>query len=326
MIDEVRRDPSRKRRGKLGSLEKIPGPRVDDRGPTSCLVQVHPVVGEKGVRFLGQHTIIGRDRSADFCIVSGSVSRHHARIDRLKSGGYRVVDLASTNGTFVNDVRVREWDFDSGDTIRCGNALLRVLGSDDLDASLHEVAYMMMTHDSLTGAHNRPFFDDYLSRELPRAVRYGSPLSVMSVGVDGFDELVKSYGRLAADDLLRGFSTRLENALRDECVLARISRHTFGVIVQEASVGESAIVAERVRRGVSARKFQLPHGRTRLTASIGVASISEGEAGTAAELTELAEERLRAAFSSGGDQVYAGSWAQTQVLPTADCSYRPPTS
>jgi len=304
MID-IRRDPNpnRKPNRKLGSLEKIPGPRTDLCGPTSCLVQIHPIVGEKGARFLGRQTIIGRDESADFCIASGSVSRHHARIDRQGNGSYRVVDLSSTNGTFVNDVRVREWDFVAGDTIKCGNALLRVLGSDDLDSSFHEVAYMMMTHDSLTGAHNRPFFDDYLNRELARAIRYGSALSVLGVTVDGFDELVTACGRLAADDLLRGFATRMQNALRDECVLARLSRHTFGAIVQEAAASESEVVAERVRQLVTDRKFQLPHGRIPLTASIGVASLTEGLSINAAELTELVEQRTLEAAQRGGDQI-----------------------
>jgi hypothetical protein len=51
-------------------------------------------------------------------------SRHHAELRRA-ADGVTLVDLGSTNGTYVNGVRVHDQDLRDGDTIRVGNTTLR---------------------------------------------------------------------------------------------------------------------------------------------------------------------------------------------------------
>lgn len=48
---------------------------------------------------------IGREAS-DVTLATGKVSRNHARIERKPDGSYQVIDLGSTNGTFVNEARL----------------------------------------------------------------------------------------------------------------------------------------------------------------------------------------------------------------------------
>ncbi|MEK9164858.1 MAG: FHA domain-containing protein, partial [Chloroflexota bacterium] len=48
---------------------------------------------------------LGRDVSSDIVINDSEVSRHHARFTR-QGDTYHLEDLGSTNGTFVNSVRV----------------------------------------------------------------------------------------------------------------------------------------------------------------------------------------------------------------------------
>ncbi|MFN8377631.1 MAG: protein kinase [Anaerolineae bacterium] len=48
---------------------------------------------------------IGREAS-DVTLATGKVSRNHARIERKPDGSYQVIDLGSTNGTFVNEARI----------------------------------------------------------------------------------------------------------------------------------------------------------------------------------------------------------------------------
>lgn len=75
---------------------------------------------------------IGRDASNDVVLESPSVSRYHAQIDKVGQR-YRVNDLRSSNGTFVNDQRIEEevW-LQPQDNIRIGQYRF-VMGEDRLD-------------------------------------------------------------------------------------------------------------------------------------------------------------------------------------------------
>lgn len=75
----------------------------------------------------GRALVLGRSRACDVRFVEASVSRHHAELRRTTTG-WLLVDHASTNGTFVNGVRVVRARVADGDEIRLGTAsvVLRV--------------------------------------------------------------------------------------------------------------------------------------------------------------------------------------------------------
>jgi len=65
--------------------------------------------------------VIGRDTAAGLCIADASVSRRHSRIEKRETG-FEITDLESLNGTFVNDVPVKQRMLEHGDRVRIGNA------------------------------------------------------------------------------------------------------------------------------------------------------------------------------------------------------------
>jgi hypothetical protein len=64
---------------------------------------------------------LGRSRTCDVRFVEHSVSRDHAELRRTP-GGWVLVDRTSSNGTFVNGVRVQRAHVGDGDEIRLGAA------------------------------------------------------------------------------------------------------------------------------------------------------------------------------------------------------------
>jgi predicted component of type VI protein secretion system len=68
---------------------------------------------------------IGRHESNDIQLHSRNVSNHHAEILN-EAGGVHLHDLRSTNGTFLNDEKVRQRELRSGDKIRIGSHVLTV--------------------------------------------------------------------------------------------------------------------------------------------------------------------------------------------------------
>lgn len=79
----------------------------------------------EGMRFkLGSRgVIIGRRRTSDICLEDTNVSRVHASIDCLEAC-YFITDLGSTNGTFVNGIRINKKKLVEGDNIRIGTTIL----------------------------------------------------------------------------------------------------------------------------------------------------------------------------------------------------------
>lgn len=74
---------------------------------------------------------VGRAARADFILEAPLVSRLHCRLE-AGDNNLEVVDLKSTNGTFVNDKRITRAQLTSGDRLRVGRVELKVekAGSD----------------------------------------------------------------------------------------------------------------------------------------------------------------------------------------------------
>ncbi|HTQ93116.1 MAG TPA: FHA domain-containing protein, partial [Streptosporangiaceae bacterium] len=70
---------------------------------------------------------IGRSPRNDLVVPHPSVSSYHAEL-RATSGEYRIVDLGSHNGTFVNEQRVTAAALAEGDTVGFGDTTFRLAG------------------------------------------------------------------------------------------------------------------------------------------------------------------------------------------------------
>ena len=73
----------------------------------------------------GSIKTIGRAQGADLIVDAPLVSRVHCRLEAGPTA-VEVVDLSSTNGTFVNDARVDRASLTTGDRLRVGRIELTV--------------------------------------------------------------------------------------------------------------------------------------------------------------------------------------------------------
>ena len=76
---------------------------------------------------------IGRASQADFIVDAPLVSRIHCRLE-ANAGSLTVIDLSSTNGTFVNDRRVERTTLSAGDRLRVGRVVLTISRVEDRPA------------------------------------------------------------------------------------------------------------------------------------------------------------------------------------------------
>jgi transcriptional regulator with PAS, ATPase and Fis domain len=78
------------------------------------------------VVLLAERALVGRDDDCDVVLGDSRVSRHHAVVRSLEGGTYELLDLGSSNGTFVNGRRLTmPVLLKDGDTIRMGSCTLR---------------------------------------------------------------------------------------------------------------------------------------------------------------------------------------------------------
>jgi pSer/pThr/pTyr-binding forkhead associated (FHA) protein/prefoldin subunit 5 len=106
--------------GSSGGLDAELGEAVSS---DKALAYVILFTGDNPGRIYGvrsNDTLIGRADTAEVSIVDGSVSLHHARI-MCRSQGFEIVDLDSTNGTFVSGKRISRSPLRNGDRISVGS-------------------------------------------------------------------------------------------------------------------------------------------------------------------------------------------------------------
>ncbi|MCW3010356.1 MAG: diguanylate cyclase domain/uncharacterized domain, partial [Solirubrobacterales bacterium] len=144
--------------------------------------------------------------------------------------------------------------------------------------------------DALTGAANRRAMDEALARELPRAARSGTPVTVLLIDMDRFKAFNDAFGHQAGDLLLQRSVLAWRTELRAGDLLGRWGGEEFCVLLADAAPGVAVRVAHRLRAAV-------PEGRT---CSIGVAGWDGRE--SAAALVGRADEALYAAKHAGRDR------------------------
>lgn len=267
----------------------------------SCLVVLHaPVHTELGRRYALDKdvTTVGRGRDNDIVLPSDCVSRQHARIERRDEALY-IVDLASTNGTFINDERkpIRERRLARGDQLRIGDTIFKHLTGADIELQYHDIIFRMAVTDGLTNLANRKQLDTILDDEIPRARRYGRELSVLMIDIDYFKSINDTHGHLAGDCVLSSLASMLQKRLRPNDKLGRYGGEEFCAILPETPLGAALRIAEDLRELVATQPFAADEKVIEVTISIGVAALEDGMART--DLYKRADEKLYAAKRAG---------------------------
>jgi len=259
----------------------------------ACLVVIYgPELGRR-IPLAHSHFEIGRSSKSDLSIDQESISRHHARI-AAAGGAFILMDLDSTNGTYVNDVAIKEHGLEDGDQIKIGRSILKFMTGDNIETSYHEEIYRLVTVDALTQLFNKRYFNEALEREFNRARRYKRHLSLFVIDLDHFKQINDRYGHVAGDFVLRQLAIEVKAKLRREDIFARVGGEEFGVLLPEVPHEGALVTAEKVRTVVEAARFSFDKHVIKGTVSIGVAtvdpaSMAEGDVGARAEIGGEAE-------------------------------------
>jgi two-component system, cell cycle response regulator len=217
---------------------------------------------------------LGRAQECTFAFDDAGLSREHARILQV-GGDYVYKDAGSTNGSFINDVRITAAKrLEDGDRIQLGSGtILRFSLVDDAELQALQRVYNAAVRDGLTGVFNRKHLEERLDAEVAYALRQGTPLSIVILDVDHFKRVNDTYGHPGGDHVLKKVASVLAQTLRTEDVLARYGGEEF-VIVARGLPGDQAVrMAERARNMLAQTLMSYDGKDFRITISAGVASL-----------------------------------------------------
>ena len=118
---------------------------------------------------------------------------------------------------------------------------------------------------------------DELGRRISESIRFGVPLAVMRIDVEGFLALEKSFGEAVGDLILDSVVAFTRSNLRDMDLLARMARGQFGVMLPGSGVEEATVVARRIATALEATPVPIGGKQIRLTVNVGVARAQAGD-------------------------------------------------
>ncbi len=162
--------------------------------------------------------------------------------------------------------------------------------------------------DAKTGLYNARYFATTLAAELARAARFDRPMSVIMADLDLLRDINNSYGHLAGDAVLKGIAEIFRMELRHYDVPARFGGEEFSILLPETPPEQALEIAERIRRAVAEREFEVETAAEpiRATVSLGVAGFPK-DGLDANELIHQADLAVYRAKLQGRNRVLTAS-------------------
>ena len=285
-------DKSRKNRADAGN-----------RGPLLLLSYAGALEApETGRRFTldGDELIIGRSSDAHIQIDRDSVSRRHARLSKTE-GGWLVQDLQSTNGSYVNDVPIREHKLTAGDQLKVGSAIFRYLAGSNIETLLSDELYQIAVRDGLTHALSRRAFVEAAEREVARAHKLNRPLSLLAVDIDHVKQVNDNFGHLSGDFVIKELARRIRKKCERFELLCRYEGTQFLLLLPETAIAFAQSRAEDLRNAAASERFLFEGDQLAVTVTVGVITLAPD--GDTVQLLRQSQEAVQRGKKQGRNRV-----------------------
>ena len=167
---------------------------------------------------------------------------------------------------------------------------------------------MLSRMDGVLGISNRAYFDERVKTEWRLARRNKQPISLLMVDVDFLRQYNEAYGHLEGDNCLRSVARAMREGLfRPTDIVARFGGEELVALLPNTTLDGARLVAERIKATVDS--YAIPHAAssisTRVTVSIGLATMEPDKGGEGWSLLIQVEDALLQAKKRGRNQIQA---------------------
>lgn len=157
--------------------------------------------------------------------------------------------------------------------------------------------------DPLTGAFNRRWLDEMLTRYIERARGDNQPFVLALFDLDHFKKYNDRCGHLAGDDALRSTARAVQRCVRPADQLARFGGEEFCLLLPDTDLAAAQPTAGRVLSTVAGNKIEAANGKAlpTVTISLGLAALRPDD--TPNHLLDAADQALYRAKRGGRNRV-----------------------
>jgi len=222
------------------------------------------VLTEKGIRQIN-HNIVNSGENMN------CPSPDHNLGDYIKFISYEKNNLGGTVGAGILSPLVSE----HSTTLIIETTLTTLLNVVGSSRAIHKYTKdieFYATRDPLTNLHNQQMFWDQLRAESTRSHRHESTFSLIIIDFDNFKLINDIYGHGFGDKLLKKYASAMNDAKREEDILARYGGDEFTMILPEADEKQAYSVSKRLKERIEAVGVIADDGKNvKATVSIGIA-------------------------------------------------------
>lgn len=261
------------------------GPR---KGPAFLTVISGEMVGTVFELPLGQ-TLIGRSEVALVRLPDDGVSRRHAKIVRESDGSAKIVDLESTNGTYINGRRVHAEGLREGDRIRIGQSATLDFRYEYRESSVMNVP----THDAA---------DVPVASRRPTSDAMSGSYENLAGALDSLSKVYSKQGQheAAISTYRRTLEIRELKFGKEHPAVASIL-DSLGAALQDAGENDEALEHHRRALGIYEAQTRPPRETGHVLAHLGRCLLSLGRGTEALGAYERAHAMLRSHGASSAE-------------------------
>lgn len=128
--------------------------------------------------------------------------------------------------------------------------------------------------DSLTGVLSPNVVGSYMRKYLADIRHKKQPATLLCVGINRIDQIIKMHGEPAADNVIAGVGKVLQRATRDSDLIGRYHRDDF-LILAPCTLQQGEMIAARLREAVQKEVFISGDKRIKTSVSIGITAHPE---------------------------------------------------
>ncbi len=165
--------------------------------------------------------------------------------------------------------------------------------------------------DELTGLPNRTSIVEVLEREMARAVRDKSTLSVVLADVDHLKTINDSHGQSGGDEVLKEVGRRLEHAIRNYDAAGRYQGGEFLLVLPSFEADTGVERLRKIHDAICGKPIQIKSMSLGVTCSFGVSILLPSHFYSSEELLERAGQAMMTAKQDGRNRI--GFFARSET-------------